>query len=308
MMPVDTKTIRDFIMNERDLPWLNTDQKITKKKPPAKRKSKSLTTRGMARPPNEILLKAAEFVDDEFWKDIITKTAHHRPPVKFSLNGNILSFRKNMTITQNLQFDQEDVETLGEKVIAFIQDHTTFRSRRDIENEKLIAQNLKENKQLITSWKQINSYPAQLSLMMNYSSQLIKQYFPDLEGIEFRRSVDNLFSLINTALTFKFIDKDDIIMNNQRIENIPNIKFDEELKVFYVSTAENNKYRKELNCKVYENTINISEKIDTNKNVQFSKLWQRTCKTIDSRGIRRIKRERDLTNETLSVIESSQTD
>lgn len=331
---METKIIRDFIMNDQPLPWLSSSEVFTKKKSITKEEEnseKGKLKRGKKikggeisdlkssnrtygrvsnREPNQIILKAAEYVKDEFWKEIIIKMANYITPPKFSLgSGNVIAFRKNMTTIQNLQFNDTNIENLGERIISFIQEYTNLKSTKDKENERIIALNIKNNKKVITQWKEIKSHPVQLSMIYVYSNKQVKKYFSEITDKKILRTMtNNLYSSICTALTFKIIQSNDIIMENQKIKDITNVIFDEISRIFYIEVSESYNSNKELSCKRHKSNLNIFEKIIDKKPVSFNKLWSKTCNIIETRGNKKVKRDRDIKSETISIIESSQTE
>ena len=261
--------------------------------------------------PHPIIIKCVQYIDDEFWADIIEDMAYGTYPKDFSVRNNSLSFKKSNTRLINLSLiDTDDFESLSHKIIGFISSNANMYSADDIRNSRIIEAHQrqidKENIQNIT-WKSIKSKNVQALHIFNYAIDLSNRY---------NINSDHVNSLLTFAIFMSdMISHEDIIFENGVISHIEGLVYDEENDIIYIDRPLKETKTKQLFIKdpMEKKSVCITNVMsDKLKNIDmapkskysFDKQWNQALRDIIKRSSKENTSMRSHVMSTLSQITS----
>lgn len=279
-MTEDKQTL-DIVINDiltsRELPWMKSTS--------MSRKGKK-TVRTSAKTPHQFILKVIDYIDDQYWRDILEQIAYHKYPKGFIIRNYVLSFKKNMNSIHSVNLEDLSPEEVCDKIIEFLQEHGNMKSCIDRENDRIISEEIRNKNNSVTEWKDLRSVRKQNIFLTNYAIELA-------EGKDI--SHHDIFCLLSAGVMLKNILPSDIVITDNRITSIKGLKY---RNGKYILT--NNETPKR--SKIRNNTpLNI--KLMMTKPHPVNKSWDSILKSMSNRKVE-TKSNRQLIAETLSEIRS----
>jgi hypothetical protein len=185
-----------------------------------------------------ILKSSSEYVEDVYWKNIFNDISIGKCPKCIYINGNnILSTNKKKQFSFLIpnEADVIDLSEFANEFKNFLINNTNLLSKNDNDKRKEIL-NKSIDLQNIKKWSDIKKKNIKTQLLINFVLDCKNKY--KLKN----SSAKNLYNLINDALyNNKTHDSSDIILKNNKINNINDIKYDKIIKKF-INLRENENY------------------------------------------------------------------
>ena len=182
-----------------------------------------------------------DFTEDEYWKNIFTKFSKNIFPKNFKYMDSILYYKITAKKHRSECFvDKEELKNSYENLINFLKEKGFLSKKEKEKNEELIEINKKEEENFsISNWKDVYNEDYYLT---NFMILLKEKY--NLKKSEY----NNLESILNLGINSEFFNSDNIEVNDQRIENIKNLVWDENNRKFSIN-IENIKFKKKVEKK-----------------------------------------------------------
>ena len=197
------------------------------------------------------LAEAMEYEEDPFWVTELDKASRGVFPKGFSYeNGYLVHRVKNKINKTRLPTDPQELKN---KVIAEFRKNRGMKSELDrIANFNNFEKHRNEYDVGDTPWNKLNPH---------HREQLVSRYVEKKKkSMKLSKySVQSLSDLIRTGIFMKWLTEEDVVIENCNIMEIKNVGYDEETKLFYL-TSKRNIDKKEASRKVVE-----TEKKETHK-------------------------------------------
>ncbi len=204
-------------MSVHTMTWLQTPTKISKNKGKKFKQPKMQY---------EIFCKAADYVTDPYWKELLMKAAYGKFPQKFKYIHPKLIFRYKDKLWDVEITD--DAPVVANIFVQFILEHSTLRSELDIEKE------LKHRDEVLElhyrSWKDIKHKKIKKALLSQYIDTLKRQY--NLA----KTDMDSLKTLVNVGFLFNYFNNETVIYTNGKIMKIVGLVYDQDTKKFHIDS------------------------------------------------------------------------
>lgn len=195
-----------------NMPWLSsnaTNSKLVDRKK---------NTSDMMYP---IFSDLADDTDDPYWKNFLYNCSKGKLPKGFLFNGKSLMYKNGIH-----QLDIAGNQHASKELIQFIRHHTKMRSKMDLEREKSIRYDIKDDS--YKDWSNIRSKYTKRLLIIDYISTLKAKY--NLNTTEVNEVTTSInYYLFNTpnAIISKYI-----VLKDNSIANISNLIFNANTRKF----------------------------------------------------------------------------
>lgn len=215
---------------------------------------------------NLIFKKCSEITDDPYWKKTLTDGYRNLFPSGVVFEDGILSSKiKEMRISDNL-------EEAYHQILNFFRTVCMLKSPMDQEHEKYQEHQNHSNYKSKLSWSDYKSKPIKKILILDYVQKLKDKYI--LTDDEFK----DLLTLLNFNVSKNIITSNDIELYNGQISEINSLKWDNQMRKFYLNniqkSSKSSKRRKYVSQN-HEGLNNDFSNIGTQKKVKNSsaKEW-----------------------------------
>lgn len=289
-LTANSSTLKDILF-KGELPWINSVN-ASSKTGTVKKKTRSST-----KIPHQILLDAAQYIDDEYWHTIVTDMAHHKYPKGFIVKNGVLSYKRNINSIFSVVLEGIPANEVADKVIEFLQQHGNMKSDRDREHDQIIADSIKKKskEKRILSWKDLKSSKKKNIFLMNYAISLTR----DKPALKY----EDIYSLLCSELLLKRIQPEHIVIKDNKIHEITVLKY-EDGKYYVDSDCSTPPKRYAKSSRSHSRHCSrTTDKISYIKPISISKYWDNTLKVISGCTGTRTKTHREVIMETLSEIE-----
>lgn len=172
---------------------------------------------------NPVFMEMAEIIDDVQWKTLFTKAANGKFPQGFTCKSSVLYYRKKSKV-EKLDLSCS-MDMVLPQVIEFFRLYGGFSNENQYVN---IFDYLTTNVCEYSSWQQIRPKNVKESFIDEYIKKLEKNY--ELNGFEILRLRD----LLNLSFSTKKIDHKNVVFENMAIQDINNLFWNPQKRVFHV--------------------------------------------------------------------------
>ena len=180
---------------------------------------------------HDIFLKMSEFNEDDFWKTFLIKASRDIFPSGFGFRNNIVYYSLKSKYNFELKLNQDDVKKSLENLKEFMNNKGIMSVEDKIEsNVKVYENNDSYIKEDLDEWKKVGK---QQNYMLNdYLKMLKSKYNLNLSEYEW------LELIVNIGLNSNVLHNKNIIMENNKIKDIPLLEWDEENRYFHIDMSQ----------------------------------------------------------------------
>lgn len=238
---------------------------------PAQNLSKIKKTKAAKECVNKIFADAATVIKDEFWIEKLNLASLGKFPRGFSYKDNILYHKKGAR-TQTVDISNNPYEAAS-AFMEFLRNNGGIFSQQDEENSILLqyTRSQSEIEHINLTWGDCNK-KLKSCLISNYVIDMKKiMNLSDEEG-------EQLKSTIKTGVSCKLVIKTDIFVDNNRIQSINGLLWNEEKRIFYIDPSIKPKASRSYSRKSETPIILASEK-DTIP--QFGNKWEKYLEHLE---------------------------
>lgn len=170
-----------------------------------------------------LLYEASEYIQDDFWKNMLIDLSRGRYPKKVTLDGTTI-FAGNKRNQLNYFYSNKTAQEIATELIPLLRTHLNLLSSNDIKQQSdQIDDQFNEfhNRTTENCWKKIKNKKMKHTLLIEYC--LRKKQELNLgwkQARQLMKLVDNALHLFHTHTS------NDIIMENGMIEDVEDIVFE----------------------------------------------------------------------------------
>lgn len=217
-----------------------------------------------------IFLEACEFVDDEYWYEVLQNIAYGKFLTSFTIRDNKFYYR-----VQNEYFNiGTNPEELADTTINFIRTKANVNSLRDQIKQKESNMVFLSNLESKTINPLTNKNNRQ-DLFYAYAYDIIDRMNLD------RNLVHQLVGILNLAYFSNILSKNDIEIIDNKITNIKHLCWNPDKNMFFINPEQINKC---LNKKT-KNNYNIIPQVsnsNNNRGVNINQCWEEVVNSVMS--------------------------
>ncbi len=223
------------------------------------------------------LAECAALESDEYWKNLYHDLSIGKNPTQLYISNNNIIYKGKQHLSYSLS--DKSPELIVQELKQLLLKHTNISSEQDKLNKQLKIDDSQQKhaNHTIDKWSQVKKKDAKEMLIINYViSQKNKHELSLKEAILFHDQLKNFFLM-------KYINPKDVIIQNNTIENIEGIVFDQDTKTFSHKNGKNIKIGKqEYSSRLDEKDMNEVEKC-------CSDMWEKyilsRIKLLDSEPV-----------------------
>ena len=223
-----------------------------------------------------------KFEKSEYWLNLLGRFSKNMLPVDFKFVNSILfcktKIKKNKA---ECYIDKEKLEESYMKFKTFMIDRGFLSNEEKEDINKLVDDDDRQEKTIITSWKDISKNKDYF--IRQFIIQICEKY--NLNNKE----QSNLESVVRMGISAEFFNPDNIIIEDEKINRITNLVWNENKRLFSIDT-EGIKIRKK-NEKLNNNKIFTSYTVETSndnsiliykeiEDVAIDKKWNKFLETF----------------------------
>lgn len=242
-----------------------------------------------------LFTQCAAICPDPFWAEKLTNAGNGKFPAKFSFNEGVLVHKKgNKTNSVELSLDPEEAMPA---FMEFMRTHAGIFSPGDEQASRELAQ--QRTNAVLTqpplTWADANK---------KVQEQLLSYFVLDMKAVMQLTNVEmeQLRQTVKVGIANKCLGAHNIIVNEQRIQQIPGLCWDSKIREFSLDSA------LEDSVKVTRRTSKKKTATDAVKDTvpQFPVKWSKYLESLEKKAIKLSRREQRVErNQAYRSIESS---
>jgi hypothetical protein len=217
---------------------------------------------------HQIFADAVKYaLGDIFWKNILTNASKGIFPKLYKYYNNILIFKQRSGKNLYKEICQDDAQLCFDNVKSFMMFNGMFSMRDTIERKSDMSEETEENTEEL-KWKSIKSKKLKRLLLSKYVIYLTSRY-----NLCQKEKV-NLDILLSTANATGLINKNNVIMDNNKIIDILILCYDSTNRNFFIDPSA--KLEKITKAQL----IKINEKNTSSTNSTIANQWDKFTKYL----------------------------
>lgn len=226
---------------------------------------------------HDIFLEMSEFNEDDFWKTFLIKASRDIFPSGFGFRNNTVYYSLKSKYNFELKLNKDELKKSLDDLKEFMNNKGIMSVEDKIEsNTKVCENNESYIKEDLDEWKKVGKQ----------QNSVLNDYLKILKGKHKLNSSEYewLELIVNIGLNSNVLHNKNIIMENNKIKDIPLLEWNKEKRYFHIDTSQTKipKPSKIVNKETYSTLDTMSDIELHNKKIRNKNIKEKWESFIES--------------------------